>query len=48
MLYQREMEVSEVAEFLGIAPQTVRSLHHKALTKLRGHFQKELDPPTEG
>ena len=48
MLYRKEMEVAEVAEALGIDPQTVRSTHHKALTKLRGHFQKELDPPKEG
>ena len=41
MLYRKEMEVAEVAETLGIDPQTVRSTHHKALTKLRGHFQEE-------
>jgi len=41
MLYQREMEVAEAAEALGIAPQTVRSMHHKALTKLRAHFREE-------
>ncbi len=39
MLYKREMEVAEAAEALGVNPQTVRSMHHKALTKLRGHFQ---------
>ena len=41
MLYQREMEVAEVAEILGIDPQTVRSTHHKALVKLRAHFREE-------
>lgn len=41
MLYRREMEVSEVAEALSVDPQTVRSTHHKALTKLRSHFQSE-------
>ena len=45
MLYQQDMDVRETAEFLGIEPQTVRSLHHKAITKLRSHFQKELDLP---
>ena len=43
MLYMQEMEVAEVAKLLGIEPQTVRSLHHKALTRLREHFGKELD-----
>lgn len=41
MLYQRDMEVAEAAETLGINPQTVRSTHHKALTKLRAHFKEE-------
>ena len=43
LLYQQEMEVAETAALLGIEPQTVRSLHHKALTRLREHFGKELD-----
>ena len=38
MLYDREMEVSEVAAALGVDPQTVRSAHHKAMVKLRAHF----------
>jgi RNA polymerase sigma factor (sigma-70 family) len=42
MLYDREMEVSEVAAALGIDPQTVRSAHHKAMLKLRAHFQAEV------
>ena len=41
LLYQREMEVSEAAEILSVDPQTVRSTHHKALTKLRAHFREE-------
>ncbi len=41
MLYQREMEVAETAEILGVNPQTVRSTHHKALIKLRAHFREE-------
>lgn len=38
MLYEREMEVAEIAATLGIDPQTVRSTHHKAMLKLREHF----------
>ena len=41
MLYRKEMEVAEVAEALDVDPQTVRSTHHKALTKLRAHFQED-------
>jgi RNA polymerase sigma factor (sigma-70 family) len=39
MLYDHEMEVAEIAKALGIDPQTVRSAHHKAMVKLRGHFK---------
>jgi RNA polymerase sigma factor (sigma-70 family) len=39
LLYDREMEVAEVAAALGIDPQTVRSAHHKAMVKLRAHFR---------
>ena len=43
MLYDRDMEVSEVASVLGIDPQTVRSAHHKAMVKLRAHFRAEVE-----
>ena len=43
MLYDREMEVAEVASALGIDPQTVRSAHHKAIVKLRAHFKADLE-----
>jgi RNA polymerase sigma factor (sigma-70 family) len=43
MLYDREMEVSEIAVALGIDPQTVRSAHHKAMLKLRAHFRAEVE-----
>jgi len=43
MLYDRDMEVSEVATALGIDPQTVRSAHHKAMIKLRAHFRAEVE-----
>ena len=44
MLYDREMEVEEVATALGIDRQTVRSAHHKAMVKLRAHFKAEAKP----
>ena len=43
MLYDREMEVAEIARALGIDPQTVRSAHHKAMVKLRAHFKADLE-----
>jgi RNA polymerase sigma factor (sigma-70 family) len=41
MIYDRDMEVAEIAETLGVDPQTVRSTHHKAMLKLRSHFAIE-------
>ena len=41
MLYDREMEPAEIAAALGIEIQTVRSMHHKALVKLRSFFGEE-------
>lgn len=41
MLYDRDMEVAEIATALGVDPQTVRSTHHKAMLKLRSHFSTE-------
>jgi RNA polymerase sigma factor (sigma-70 family) len=38
MLYDRDMDPAEAAAELGIDVQTVRSMHHKALVKLRQHF----------
>ena len=43
MLYDREMDVAEIARALGIDPQTVRSAHHKAMLKLRAHFKADLE-----
>jgi RNA polymerase sigma factor (sigma-70 family) len=42
MLYDREMDVAEIARALGIDPQTVRSAHHKAMLKLRSYFRADL------
>lgn len=41
MLYERDMDVAEIAQALGVDPQTVRSTHHKAMLKLRAHFRPE-------
>ena len=41
LLYERDMEVAEIATVLKIDPQTVRSTHHKAMLKLRTHFASE-------
>ena len=41
MLYERDMDVVEIAKTLDIDPQTVRSTHHKAMLKLRAHFGPE-------
>lgn len=41
LLYERDMDVAEVATALGVDPQTVRSTHHKAMLKLRTHFATE-------
>jgi RNA polymerase sigma-70 factor (ECF subfamily) len=43
MLYDGEMDVAEIAQALGIDPQTVRSAHHKAMLKLRAHFKAEIE-----
>jgi RNA polymerase sigma factor (sigma-70 family) len=41
LIYEREMEVPEAARFLKVEAQTVRSLHHKALIRLRTFFGSE-------
>jgi RNA polymerase sigma-70 factor (ECF subfamily) len=41
LLYRKDLEVSDAARIMNVDPQTVRSTHHKALTKLRAHFQAE-------
>jgi RNA polymerase sigma factor (sigma-70 family) len=38
MLYDKDMDVAEIAAVLKIDAQTVRSMHHKAMLKLRAHF----------
>jgi RNA polymerase sigma-70 factor (ECF subfamily) len=41
LLYDRDMDVADIAGKLSVDPQTVRSTHHKALIKLRAHFKPE-------
>lgn len=43
LLYEKDLLPAEAAELMGVAVQTVRSMHHKALTSLRKHFGKELE-----
>jgi RNA polymerase sigma factor (sigma-70 family) len=38
LIYDRDMDVAEIAAKLRIDAQTVRSMHHKAMLKLRAHF----------
>jgi RNA polymerase sigma factor (sigma-70 family) len=38
LIYDRDMDVAEIAIKLSIDAQTVRSMHHKAMVKLRAHF----------
>jgi RNA polymerase sigma-70 factor (ECF subfamily) len=40
LLYEDEREVPEVATLLGIGAASVRSLHHKAVTRLREYFRE--------
>jgi RNA polymerase sigma-70 factor (ECF subfamily) len=42
LLYDREMEVAEVARLLKVDPQTIRSTHHKAMLRLRAHFAGDM------
>lgn len=41
LLYDKDLDVAEAAEILAVDPQTVRSMHHKALVKLRAYFQAQ-------
>jgi RNA polymerase sigma factor (sigma-70 family) len=38
LLFERDMDVAEVAQMLDLDPQTVRSMKHKALTRLRAQL----------
>ena len=40
LIFDREMEILQIASLLAISPQTVRSTRHKAIIKLRKHLKK--------
>jgi len=41
LLYRRDLEVADAARIMAVDRQTVRSMHHKALAKLRAHFGRD-------
>ncbi|WP_051677152.1 RNA polymerase sigma factor [Maridesulfovibrio frigidus] len=43
MIFWGDLRAVEVAEQLGISPQTVRSIKHQAITKLRRYFGAESE-----
>ena len=40
LLFERGWDPQEAAKVLGVSEQTVRSLKHKALTRLRAFFKE--------
>jgi len=44
LLYDRDMDVAEAAALMQVDAQTVRSMHHKALVRLRAHFARDGKP----
>lgn len=49
MLFEDNMDVTDVATALDVNPQTIRSTKHKAMERLRAHFeaQSEGDGPPQ-
>jgi len=43
LLYEKDLDVREVAGLLSVSEQTVRSTRHKALTRLRRHRERFED-----
>lgn len=41
MMYDDGLEVDDVAKFLSVKRQTIRSLHHRAMKKLRAYYDLE-------
>ncbi len=41
LIYEKDMDVKEVARFMGITEQSVRSMRHKAVVKLRHMFEQK-------
>ena len=44
LLFERQLSVEQVATVLGVNPQTVRSMKHKALSRLRQEMEENRDP----
>jgi RNA polymerase sigma factor (sigma-70 family) len=42
LLIDRNMSIVEVAEAIGVKPQTVRSMKNKAVTRLRRYFEEKM------
>lgn len=42
LIFEKHLEVEEIAKMLGVAAQTVRSAKHKALSKLRTEIGREV------
>ena len=47
LLFDRDLGVPAAARLLGVDEQTVRSSKHKALSRLRAHFDR-MDPAEAG
>lgn len=43
MLFEEDMSVAHAAAVIGVDEQTIRSTKHKALTRLREHFERGRD-----
>ena len=41
LIYEKDLDVKEVARFMGITEQSVRSMRHKAVVKLRHIFRQK-------
>ncbi len=41
LLFDEDRSVTEVAQILGVREQTIRSTKHKALSRLRSHFESD-------
>jgi RNA polymerase sigma factor (sigma-70 family) len=48
LIYEKDLDVAEIAVSLGVDPQTIRSTHHKAMLKLRTYFAQEDIQPGHG
>ena len=47
LLFDEDRSVADAARVLGVDEQTIRSTKHKALTRLRNHFESQEPTPDE-